>query len=171
MQSGKKLCLKLGALALALTALIGAAAYAAGAGTSTDPLVTVSYLENTFTPSITSSVNSQISSARSSLDDSLAARVRAFESNLSSAQTPAAAAETEYVSHTLSSGQTLDVTPGTEILFLSGKATAAAALTDTTAGTSVSSGGALSAYHLYLATGTGTITAAGEAAMLVKIPG
>ena len=171
MQSGRKLICKLGALALALTALVGAAAYAAGAGTSSDPLVTVSYLENTFTPSVTASVNAQISAARTSLDDALAARVRSFEANLAQAPAQTGAQAGDYVSLTLAAGQTLDVTPGAELLFLSGKATAAAALTDTTAGASVASGGALSAYHLYIATGTGTVTASAESKLLVKIPG
>lgn len=166
MHSGKKLFLEIGAAALALSAIIGAAAYAAGAGTSSDPLVTVSYLENTFGPGITASVNTQINSARSSLDSTLAARVRAFESNLATSAPSGGDITSEYVAYTLESGQTLDFAAGTEILFLSGSATSNAALTDTTAGAALS--GALTQCHLYIATADGTITATGEANLLVK---
>lgn len=168
MDTGKKLCLKLSALALALTALIGAAAYAAGAGTSTDPLVTVSYLENTFTPSVTSSVDAQISAASAKLEENLAARIRSFSSNLSTSTSTSGAVSSEYASYVLVAGQSLQFDAGTEILFLSGSATAGDALMDATSGQALSAGAALTPCHLYVAIADGTVDITGEANLLVK---
>lgn len=160
--------MKLVAAAAALTAVVGAAALAAGAGTSTDPLVTVSYLEQTFAPSVEQSVSSQISSARTSLENSFASRITAFQNNLSN-RTNVSSAVSEYTTKTLAAGGSLDVTAGTEILFLSGSASVSTAgLTDASTGQALAAGGSMAENHLYLATSGCTITAEGEVKMLVR---
>ncbi len=168
MKAGRKLCLKLAALAAALTAAVGLVALAAGAGSSTDPLVTVSYLEDTFEPSVTESVESEIASASSELESSLSSRISSFRSNLT-AQTTTSTAASDYTTQTLQAGQTITVQAGTEILFLEGSATVSSAgITDATTGQTLAASGSMSVNHLYMATFECVITAAEEARFLIR---
>jgi hypothetical protein len=132
----KKLIMIL-SVALALVLIAGVSAYAAtNYGSSSDPLITLSYLNDTFTPSIVSKFQTQI-------DTALAG------------QTGGATATT-YKVVTLSKGQKLTGSVGCEIMLRVGSASAQGSdtpcLVDTTGGTSLSSGSALTANHLYMVT-------------------
>lgn len=159
---------KLLAVALALTLIVGLAAIASGAGTTTDPLVTLSYLENQFRPSVLSAASSQTAAARTQLESNLDSRINAFRYSLPTvmSSTPVSS---DYMSVTLAPEEVCSLTAGMEVLFLEGSAVAnAAGLTDTSIGQTLAAGGALSVNHLYLVTYDCTVTATDHMKMLVR---
>ena len=159
---------KLLAVALALTLIVGLAALASGAGTTADPLVTLSYLENQFKPSVLNSASSQIAAARTQLETNLNSRITAFRYSLPTVMS-GASVSSEYITVTLAPEEVCSLTAGMEVLFLEGGAVAnAAGLTDTSIGQTLASGGALSVNHLYLVTYDCTITATDNLKMLVR---
>ena len=137
-----------------LLALAGltAMAYTAsgGAGSRSDPLVTLSYLTETFTGQVMEQVDKIIAQ-----QDGQAAGV-----------------SRTYAVVKLSAGQTLRGQAGCEVLLRSGRVSCNAAnqpgLVDTTAGASVGGGTQLQMNHLYLMTDVRTMTAAGDATLLVR---
>ena len=133
---------------LALLLVAGAAAYAATSyGTQEDPLITKSYLDEVVKPEMESELQTQL--------DAAAAAIRS--------STPG-----EFTVLELADGQTLRCGAGCQLLPVSGSVSAAGPLADTTAGAGVEAGAALSANHLYMATGDGGVTAAGAATVLVS---
>lgn len=132
----------------------GIGAYATATyGSQADPLVTVSYLNQTLTPYMSSQFDSQLSQAMEKLGND-------FEAQLS------ASAGTFRVM-TLSSGQTLSGGAGCEILYRSGPCTASAELIDVSIGSAVASGASLTANHLYMTSGSGAAVKAGGAVTLL----
>lgn len=147
----KKLVMIL-SIALALVLAVGVTAYAASNyGTSSDPLITLSYLTDTLTPNL-------LSQLRTDLD----AAVDEVQASSGSLQT--------YSVVTLSRGQTLSGSAGCEILLRSGSATCISGLADITDGTSLSGGSSLSANHLYMASadGSGCTASADSTLLLVR---
>lgn len=141
-------------LAVAVLAA-GIGAYAASsAGTQSDPLVSLSYLNDVLEPSIRSSYNSRITSEARDLEErlenSLADATGAFEAV------------------SLAEGEGLTCAAGTELLFRSGSAICSAALTDLTTGETLAAGGALTANHLYLASEACEVIASSASAMMVR---
>jgi hypothetical protein len=134
----------------------GAGAYAATTyGTQSDPLVTVSYLNDTLKPDLTGQFDSQISAAMEQLEGM-------FEADV------AGAAGTFKVV-TLASGKTLSAGAGCEILYRSGTAASVGSLVDVSTGASVSAGSALTANHLYLASASGDgVKASASVTLLVR---
>ena len=139
----------------ALLALAGLTAIAStasgGAGSQADPLVTLSYLTETFTGQVMERV-----------DERIVQRNAALSAELGGA----------YAAVTLSAGQTLYGEAGCEVLLRSGAASCAAAsapgLVDATAGGTLSGGASLQKNHLYLMTDRRAVTAASGAALLVR---
>lgn len=145
-------------LLLAGTVLAAFAALAADVGGRDDPLVTLSYLNGAY-----------LSHLLDKVDEKLEARNRAFLSELSIPDGQSA----EFVPVTLSSGQTLRGASGCEILFRSGTAICSApagtqALADTTSGSAVSGGGALTVNHLYIVLDSASIQTSAGAELLVR---
>lgn len=134
----------------------GIGAYAAtNYGTQSDPLVTVSYLNESLRPSIQSDFDSQLAAAMEQLEIS-------FESDL-------AGATGTFRVVSLASGQTLSGGTGCEILYRSGSAAAVGALLDVSAGSAVTSGSALTANHLYMTSASGDgVKAGGAVTLLVR---
>lgn len=145
-------------LVIFAAAVIGAGigAYAATTyGTQSDPLVTVSYLNQTLTPYMSGQFDSQLSQAMDKLENDFTAAL-------------AGSAGTFRVV-TLTSGQTLNGGAGCEILYRSGSCTAASALVDVSSGSSVSSGASLTANHLYMTGDSGAaVKAGGSVTLLVR---
>lgn len=141
--------LKIVIAALVILLLAGAVAYAAGGyGSQSDPLITKSYLDSVVQPQTEAELKQRLSDA--------AAQMRS--------STPG-----EFTELTLTAGQTLRCGAGGEILLRSGSAGAAGELADTTAGSSVANGAALSANHLYAAASDNSgITALGSVKALVS---
>lgn len=147
-------------LAAAGLTAIGALA-AGGAGSQSDPLVTLSYLTDTFTGQIMDKVDAAIAQRNTQLLQELG-RSGAADSGEAST----------YTAVTLAAGQTLYGEAGCEVLLRSGAAscggTGSAALTDATTGGSLNGGNALEANHLYLMPESGSVSAAGGAVLLVR---
>ena len=72
-----------------------------------------------------------------------------------------------FQSVSLTAGQTLTCEPGTEVVLLSGSVAASGDLTDTTLG-EVFTDGEMAVNHLYLAGENAVLTAAGDAALMVR---
>lgn len=160
----KKLVIVLSAV-LALVAIVGISAYAASNyGTQSDPLVTLSYIDNILTPKLMDQVKGEINSSVKDIDKAIDDAVKA-SGNI--------AAET-YTLVTLTEGQTLTGGVGAELILRSGDAFsvggAYSALIDTTTGDTSEFGAYITANHLYLATdyGAGVICESETATFLVR---
>ena len=151
---------------LAVTVLTAFAAMAAGgAGSRTDPLVTLSYLTDTFTGQIMDKVDALLARRNTALNQELSDRL---------AQLPdgTAVGRDAYAVVALSAGQTLSGEAGCEVLLRSGSArctgTGSTGLVDTTSGGGLSNGAALAANHLYLMPESRSVTAAGDVTLLAR---
>ena len=149
------LCVLLAAAGLTAVGVLAAG----GAGSQSDPLVTLSYLTDTFTGQIMDKVDASIAQRNARLLQELGG----------SAGSGAASA---YTAVTLTAGQTLYGEAGCEVLLRSGAASCGAAsspgLVDATSGGSIDGGAALQANHLYFMTDSRSISAAGDVTLLVR---
>ena len=130
------------AAAAALCGVRVTTAFAAEAGSAQDPLVTLSYLNETFMNTIMARV-----------DEKIAARSGQLGGQVSGTGT---AAESVFTVVTLSNGQTLTGDIGCEVMLRVGAAvcvtpSAPGLIDETTAGT-LNNGGALAQNHLYMMT-------------------
>ena len=166
--SSRRVVLRVVIVSLVITLIAGAVVYAA-AGSSSDPLVTLSYLNGTFKDTLTADIAAKAERQAQSLNTSLERRIQSFTSNLPAYDVPESDAETEYETVNLENGTVISLKAGSEVLFLSGSATVSSAgLTDTTAGTALTAGAALTANHLYVATGDCTLKAGATGKILMK---
>jgi hypothetical protein len=158
MSRKKKLLITLGVIVavafISGVSILGATTF----GTTNDPLVTLSYLTQKLKPQIMAEVSAEISAAQASLQPSLDAKVNEFKANIDAklGASPGTTTESDtFTLVTLSKNQTLSCAVGTELLLRIGTATAtgsAPALVDSTTGSTLSSGGALAANHMYMVT-------------------
>lgn len=153
---------KIRTLLCAALAAVMLAAFAAmadgGAGSESDPLVTLSYLTNTFTTQVMEEV-----------DGLLARRNEALRKELGGQQSSGGSGEA-YTAVALAPGQTLRGEAGCEVLLRSGSARCGdtGPLTDTTSGGELDGGAALAANHLYLFPESRSLRSSGGAALLVR---
>ena len=160
--------LKIFAAALAITLVVGMSAIVYGTNTSSDPLVTLSYLTGTYKSSVLSEMKTAVAASQKQLASDFSSQIAGLKSSLPSS-IGTVAATSDYETVNLTAGQNIALVAGGEVLFLSGSAKVdAAALTDTTAGKALSAGGALTENHLYVATGDCMIEAPGNVKLLVK---
>lgn len=149
-----------GAALLTLCAVLGTTA-ALAAGSSRDPLVTLSYLNDTFMNNVLARV-----------DEKIAARTGQQLPPSSLGSTSVSSASFAVV--TLSDGQTLTGDIGCEVMLRVGTAVCVApsspGLIDETGGTTLNNGSALAQNHLYMMTidGRGVQAAAGTTKLLVR---
>ena len=159
----KRWTVRLGALALS-AALLGTGAALATGGDQTDPLVTLSYLNQTAIPQIVKQVEEKTALKQKELQE-------AFTAQISQGGTASGAS---YTLVSLSSGQTMSLGVGCEVLLRVGSASVQAdsspALIDLSSGATVNAGAALTKNHLYMATIEGrTLTAsAPDVKLLVR---
>ena len=142
-------------LILLLVAVLGAVGVYAAAryGTQEDPLVAKSYLTDVLEKEITDYTDAQIRAAVSDAQGRVQEQIRA--------------AASVFQSVNLSAGQTLTCEPGTEAVLLSGSVAASGDFTDTTLGEALIDG-EMAVNHLYLAGENAVLTAAGDAALMVR---
>lgn len=137
------------AVLAALLLTVGVTALAA-AGTSDNPLVTLSYLTGTFTDTVLSKTQSAIASAQSTYESKLDDKISAFQ-GASGGGTNSA-----FTVVSLSKGQVLTGGVGCEVMLRVGDAVclsdSAPGLIDTTSGGTLESGGSLVKNHLYIIT-------------------
>jgi hypothetical protein len=169
-----KMKLVTGIVVLAAIALISGATILAMAapGTQEDPFITLSYLTNQFKPQIMNEVKSAEQRLLSTFDDKitqLEARIQANQGGTAAAPT---SAET-FVVVTLNRGQSLTCSVGTEIMLRIGSANgfgADPALVNSTSGSTLSAGAALTENNMYLITieGNGVRATADMVRLLVR---
>ena len=174
MKLKKKLLIALGVL-VAVAFVSGVSILAATTlGTQSDPLVTLSYLTGKFKPQVMSDVSANISAAQASLAPSLDAQVDRFKADIDSKLAGSSAQQSAgFTVITLNKGQSISCSVGTEILLRIGTATASGslpALVDTTAGVTLSDGGALVSNHMYMVSiqGNGLKATASPVRILIR---
>ena len=172
----KKWPLRLLSGGLVTAALIGVAVAAGQQGSQSDPLVTLSYLQQQALPQVLEDVDEKVAARQQELEDKLSAvadgYVQEVEAALSgSGGTGGQTGSAVYQVVELSAGQTLTGSAACELLLRSGTATCVSdsspGLVDMTDGSTLPNGGALKANHLYLATLEGRGISASTAVTLM----
>ncbi len=161
------------ALALgSLAVLLGAAQ-----GSQTDPLVTMSYINEVAKPAILKDVDAKLDAREQALADKLGALVKQYEKEMEEKLSGSAGGEqlttSAFTVVTVKSGQRLLGGVGCEFLLRSGTATCVAAsapgLVDSTDGSTLTSGGAVQPNHLYMSTAEGRgLLATADATVMVR---
>lgn len=142
--------LSCGALTLVVT--LGAAMAAGSQGSQTDPLVTLSYLNEKVLPDLRKETDEKIGKKASELEQKLQKEGQAG-----------------FVTVAAAKGKTVTLKAGTQLLLRSGTASCPEGLIDLTAGET--QGGDLLANHLYLATKDGQQVKASEKASFMVLGG
>lgn len=166
MKPTRKWPVHLAAGALACLCLLGVALAAGTQGTQSDPLVTVSYLNQQVTPAILDQVDARIAQQEADFRAQLSGVVDRYVSEVedrlrtgSGGSWSGAGGDAAYQVVSLSAGQVLTGGAGCEILLRAGTALCMASgepgLVDTSAGTTLSGGSPLTANHLYLSPAEG----------------
>ena len=171
---------RLATLLLAGYTLLAAAMAAGTAGSQSDPLVTMSYLNDTFLTQMLGKVDEKLAARDKELADKLDARIAQDTKALADKYGASAAAGSRggtaetFAVVTLSQGQTLYGGIGCEVMLRVGTAVCVAGsspgLIDETAATALDSGAALAQNHLYMATveGRGVTATAATVKLLVR---
>ena len=147
-----------GAAVLAGLCLTAGVALGAGEGTQSDPLVTLSYLTQTVTPSILDQVDEQAAQRQQELQTQLQSAIQGYTAQMEAALGGSGGAQytSTYTVVTLTSGQQLNMEVGCEVMLRIGTAACVSSsspgLIDTTTGATLNDGGALTTNHLYMAT-------------------
>ena len=140
--------------ALALTTLCGGAALAA-TGDKNDPLVTKSYLDQTVIPNVVSQVEAKAATRQTELQNTFAAQIEQYKKDIAAMGT-GGGSSASYTLVTLTSGQTMSLEGGCEVMLRVGTATVTAAtspaLIDVSTGGTINGGASLTKNHLYMAT-------------------
>lgn len=167
-------------IAVAASALIlGGLLLGAAQGTQTDPLVSLSYINNVTTPAILKQVDSRLDAREKALTDKLDAAIAKFTQDMeklagsSGGQTGSTGASAVFVVVTVPAGKQLVGGVGTEFMLRGGAAACVAAsapgIIDSTGGATLAAGGALQMNHLYLSTADGRgLKATSQATVLVR---
>lgn len=151
---------KIAAAALCVCFLFTAAyAASASAGSSSDPLVTLSYLNGTYTKKVQDMVDQTVSQRRAEMEQSLKSILAG-----SGGTAAPSAGNGVFTVVTLTQGQTLVGDVGCEVMLRVGSATCGSedsvGLIDTTSGGVLGNGQALVTNHLYMVTiSTRSVTA------------
>ena len=171
-QSDKRWTIRLGAAALSAVLLGTVAALAAG-GDQTDPLITLSYLNQTAIPQIVKQVEDGTAAKQKDLEQKLAIQISQYLAQAGQNTAAPSGGSASYTLVSMAGGQTMALGVGCEILPRIGtvtvKANTSPALIDLSTGGTVESGAALTRNHLYMATiSDRTLTASGEVKLLVR---
>ena len=166
----KRWTIRLGSLALT-AALLGTSAALASGGGQTDPLVTLSYLNQTAIPQIVQQVETKTAARQAELEQEFSAKLQQYRQE--AGQSVPSGGSASYTLVTMSQGQTMTLEVGCEVLLRVGTATVKAgespALIDLSSAGTIENGAALTKNHLYLSTIAGrTITASGTVKVLVR---
>lgn len=153
---------KILALLLAAVILTGGFSALAAAGTSDNPLVTLSYLTDTFKKSILAQTDSKLAAAQSTYEAKLEQKIQS--SGNSGTITGA------YSVVRMTNGQTLTLNTNCEVMLRSGTVQYSGnALMDTTSGGVLAQGSTVQKNHLYFsADGTVILQATSSATVLIR---
>lgn len=161
------------------TVLTAFAAIAADVGSQADPLVTLSYLNETFMGQLLERVEETLTARNATLKTELEQEISSREQEIlrqlgGTAGSTVNTAVVGFTTVTLTKGQTLYGNAGCEVLLRSGSATcyaegaSAPGLVDSTEGTTILHGTALTPNHLYLMTDRRGVTASEAVTLLVR---
>lgn len=168
----KRWTVRLGALALSAV-LLGTGAALAAPGDQSDPLVTLSYLNETAIPQVVAQVEEKLLPKQKELEQALQSQIDQYRAEGGQTGTPSSGSAS-YTLVSMTNGQTMSLEVGCEVLLRVGSATVNAntspALIDLSTGGTINSGTALTKNHLYMATiADRTLTAsAGDVKLLVR---
>lgn len=153
---------KILALLLAAVILTGGISALAAAGTSDNPLVTLSYLTDTFKKSILAQTDSKLAAAQSTYEAKLEQKIQSSGNN--------GTAIGAYSVVRMTNGQTLSLNTNCEVMLRSGTVQYSGnALTDTTSGGVLVQGNTVQKNHLYFsADGTAILQATSSATVLIR---
>jgi len=145
------------AILVGIVFVSGVSIYAAtNYGSSSDPLVTVSYLENKFTPELKKEIESGTAGQAGGYTAELADKVQQLQKQVDALSGSASPSVDTFSVVALDEGQTLTCKVGAELLLRIGTAVAYGpddpSLVDTTYGSTLSSGGAMAKNHMYMVT-------------------
>lgn len=143
------------ATALAVAALCAGAALATTGGES-DPLVTLSYLEDTFLPAVVDQVDDLAKDRQKELEGKFSTQIKEYKTEMEGLVDSGSTGGATYVLVTLAQGQTMALDVGCELMLRVGSATVTCgsnpALIDISTGGTLNKGAALEKNHLYMAT-------------------
>lgn len=166
----KRWTIRLGALALA-AALLGTGAALAAGGDQTDPLVTLSYLNQTAIPQVVKQVEERMALRQQDLEQRFAQLIEQYRQSAGQGSSNAGSGA-GYTLVTMTKGQAMSLEVGCELLLRVGTASVRSdgspALIDLTSGGTVNSGASLTKNHLYMSTIEGrTVSAAADTVKLL----
>lgn len=176
----KKKRLRTGACALLVCLVLAAfVAIANEVGSQGDPLVTLSYLSETFLQQIMDGVDEKLAKRSETLSKKIMEQINDAKRDIlaelgGSYGDGTGGMAVSFTAVTLSQGQTLYGGAGCEVLLRSGSAICISegksvpGLVDTTDGTSINHGSALVQNHLYMMTEQRGVQAQGEITLLVR---
>ena len=168
----KRWTIRLGALALSAV-LLGTGAALATGGDQSDPLITLSYFNETCIPQVVAQVEEKMIPKQKELEQSLKALIDQYAQGGGQTGTPSSGSAS-YVLVSMTNGQVMSLGVGCEVLLRVGSATVQAntspALIDLSTGGTINSGTSLTKNHLYMATiADRTLTAsANDVKLLVR---
>ena len=143
------------AAALALS-ILGVGVATAANGDKSDPLVTLSYLEDTAIPQVVDEVEKKTEVRQQELEKDFASQITQYKKEVQSMVSSGDSGGASYTLVTLSSGQTMYLDVGCELMLRVGTAKVNAAtspaLIDIATGGSINTGTSLTKNHLYMAT-------------------
>ncbi len=162
---------RLAAGVLVIAALLGAALAAGQQGSQSDPLITLSYLEQKAKPDILAQVDKDLTAQTQALTEKLQAEAAAVKKELEDKLAQGGNTGTGFTAVNLSAGQRLTAEPGCEILVRSGSvlcfASASPGFMDLTSGGVLENGASPSANHLYVAPAENSGFSASSAALFL----
>lgn len=178
MDKKNRRAITLGAAVLAGLCLLAGIALAAGEGSQNDPLITLSYLNQTATDNILDQVDERAVQHQKELKEALELAIQDYADQMDEAlDSLKSGAETaaNYTVVTLKKNQQLKMEIGCEVMLRVGTASCVSpnspGLIDTTAGSTLDNGGALVTNHLYMATIAGRAVKATAATTKVLVRG
>ena len=159
------------------TVLAAFVAIAAEAGSQGDPLVTLSYLNDTFLGQMLGKVDSKIGEQNQTIRQELEQRIDQAEQEILGQVTgtgTVSGTTASYHEVTVSDGQTLYGSAGCEVMLRSGSASCVSegkstpGLVDISGGGTINHGSALKENHLYTMTADRGVKASGAVTLLVR---
>ena len=168
--------IRVGAFCLTALCLGTGVALAAGAGSESDPLVTLSYLNETVLPKLKQDVEASAEKLKQDVEASAETRQAELTTQFNQiAAQGGGGTSASYTVVTLNPGQRMNLDLGAEVMLRVGSAAAGAAvnpaLVDVTTGGNLNSGEGLVQNHLYMATMTDHYITAGGSTVKVLVRG
>lgn len=157
--------------AVTIGAVASMGAVSATVGSQGDPLITLSYLNDKFTPEVLGKIDTVVSQQQATLKSQLDAQIQAFEEKLQGGAQGGTSAIYAVVS--VPNGKRLEGGIGCEVMLRVGSAVCVSdsepGLIDVTDGSTLSSGKSLVKNHLYMMTIEGrSVKAAADVKLLVR---